>query len=369
MGIKVKEKVKGSGEWWIYVFRNGKRKSKKIGSKKVADKVAAKLRDKFGSMSFGLLDEDVKTVADIALRWILTIKRTRKPGTHERYAGILEKYVLPNIGKLPIAEVRRSDIRDLLLHIDLSASSIALVRDVVSGIMTYAIDEGLIDSNPAEKTGKSITKKLKVETPEPFNAKEVDLFLSVCKKRLPSHFEFFLCAFRTGMRLGELLGLNWGDIDFNGRFILVRRTYRRGLVGSTKTDTMRKVDMSAQLFETITDLYNKRRRDELKSSFQERIWSYEQNNIRRSFKRLLRHAGLREIRLHDIRHTYASLLLSAGVSPVYVKTQLGHSSIKMTVDTYGRWIASEFNKNIVDMLDSASAPDCPQAAPKLKTGL
>jgi integrase len=64
----------------------------------------------------------------------------------------------------------------------------------------------------------------------------------------------------------------------------------------------------------------------------------EQNYIRRIYKRVLTKAGIREMRLHDIRHTYASLLLSKGENPVYVKEQLGHSSIKITVDIYGHLI-------------------------------
>ncbi len=77
----------------------------------------------------------------------------------------------------------------------------------------------------------------------------------------------------------------------------------------------------------------------------------EQNDIRRVFKRVLAKAGMREMRIHDTRHTFASLLLSGGVSPVYVKEQLGHSSIKMTVDTYGHLIPSS-NRDAVNGLDN-----------------
>ena len=67
----------------------------------------------------------------------------------------------------------------------------------------------------------------------------------------------------------------------------------------------------------------------------------EQNYIRRVFKRILKKAELREIKTHSLRHTFASLLLSEGESPVYVKEQLGHSSIKTTVDIYGHWIQTK----------------------------
>jgi integrase len=77
----------------------------------------------------------------------------------------------------------------------------------------------------------------------------------------------------------------------------------------------------------------------------------EQNYIRRIYKRVLTKAGIREMRLHDIRHTYASLLLSKGENPVYVKEQLGHSSIKITVDIYGHLIPGS-NRGAVNQLDS-----------------
>lgn len=81
----------------------------------------------------------------------------------------------------------------------------------------------------------------------------------------------------------------------------------------------------------------------------------EQNYIRRIFKRILAKAGLREIRLHDTRHTFASLLLSNGESPVYVKEQMGHHSIQMTVDIYGHLIPSS-NRAAINKLDTQ--PTC-----------
>ena len=94
-------------------------------------------------------------------------------------------------------------------------------------------------------------------------------------------------------------------------------------------------------------------------------------NIRRIFKLkwVLKKAGIREMKFHTTRHTYASLLLSAGVSPVYVKEQLGHSSIGITVDCYGQWIRNNENKSLVNKLDSFQNPTpfgTPEA-PKNKT--
>lgn len=88
----------------------------------------------------------------------------------------------------------------------------------------------------------------------------------------------------------------------------------------------------------------------------------EQNHIRRVFKRVLNKAVIRDMRLHDVRHTFASLLLSQGESPVYVKEQLGHSSIQMTVDIYGHLIPSS-NRGAVNRLDT---PQQSATSPKRK---
>jgi len=88
----------------------------------------------------------------------------------------------------------------------------------------------------------------------------------------------------------------------------------------------------------------------------------EQNYIRRVFKRALTKAGLREIRLHDLRHTFASLLLTQKETPVYVKEQMGHSSIQITVDIYGHLIPGS-NKKAVDKLDDLDAPTCTLSPP------
>lgn len=161
------------------------------------------------------------------------------------------------------------------------------------------------------------------------------------------------------MRLGELLGLQWGDIDFNGKYIRVERSYKLKQINPTKTGKARRVDMSNQLIETLKHHFIRCKEEGLKLGlgnapefiFHRSGQPMEQDFIRRVFKRILVKAGLREIRIHDTRHTYASLLLSEGISPVYVKEQLGHSSIQITVDIYGTWIPNS-NRTAVNQLDS-----------------
>ena len=161
------------------------------------------------------------------------------------------------------------------------------------------------------------------------------------------------------MRSGELAALRWADIDFSGKFIRLRQSVSRGKVGATKNGKPRRVDGSDELIRTFQDLRRQRRAESLqKGSTQIPEWVFinangnriDMHNVKeRHFHRCLAAAGLRRIRFHDLRHTYATLLLMQGESPVYVKEQLGHSSITLTVDTYGHWIPGA-NRQAVNRL-------------------
>ena len=216
------------------------------------------------------------------------------------------------------------------------------------------------EANPVS----GILKRLKLEREkrlkvEPMTYDEVEQFLNACSKHLPEYYVFFLCAFRTGMRLGELLGLHWGDVDWHGKFIKVQRSFKRGRIDKTKTGKDRSVDMSDQLISSFQKLLMKHRKEALKEGrgepheivFHKNGGYISQNTIRNIFKRILNKAKIRDMRFHDIRHTFASLLLSNGESLAYVKEQLGHSSIEITVDIYGHLIPGS-NREAVNRLDN-----------------
>ena len=278
---------------------------------------------------------------------------------------MLKNHILPVFKSKPLDKVTRGDIRDFLvakIGQDYSRSTICVFRDVMSGVFNYAIDEEVINVNPVS----GITKRLELRRSrkpgiEPLTKEEVSLFLDTCEKHYLEYYPFFLMAARTGLRLGELLAIRWSDIDFNSRYVWVRQSYRRGQFTPPKDGRDRKVDMSDQLAATLRKLLTQRKREALQKGLgeiHELVFHrgsgapLEQNYVRRDFKRILKKAGLREIRPHDIRHTFASLLLTQGESPVYVKEQLGHSSIQITVDIYGHLIPGA-NKAAVNKLDDA----------------
>ena len=382
MAIKVRERPKGSGVWWILADYQGKRKAKKVGDKRLAEKAAKQIEARLTLGDVGFFDtrEKAPTFKEYAENWLHgEIKGLRRQSTFERYGDVMRRYIYPTLGNRPIDEIGRGEIRELLLKHHgrglsgnkrgLSRSTVILIKDVISGPLSLALDEELIPVNPVV----GITRRLQLHRDrgieiEPLTKEGVSLFLDTCQAHAPEHQPFFLCAFRTGMRLGELLGLQWGDVDWHGKFIQVRRSYKLGRISPTKTGRVRRVDMSNQLMEVLRALHTQRKREALREGtgeitetiFHRSGKPMEQNYIRRIFKRLLVKAELREIRLHDVRHTFASLLLSDGASPVYVKEQLGHSSIQMTVDIYGHLIPSS-NREMVNRLDTQ--PSATQTQP------
>ena len=276
---------------------------------------------------------------------------------------MLNRYVNPILGNKKIDEIKRSDVRDLLLKhfkAGLSRSTVALIRDVCSGVLGHAVDDELIPANPV--TG--ITKKLQLDRDkkievEPLTVDETNLFLEACRKHESKHYPLFLTGFRTGLRLGELISLQWTDIDWNSRFIKVQRSYKNRHMDKTKTGKVRRVDMSDQVIETLEALQTERKKEALRSGRGEMVTfifhrdgvPIAQNSVRNIFKRILKKAGLREIRVHDMRHTFASQLLSQGASLMYVKEMCGHSSIQITCDIYGHLIPGS-NRDQINQLDA-----------------
>jgi integrase len=240
------------------------------------------------------------------------------------------------------------------------------------------VEDRWLPSNPATRLGKFYKQaKALHEEIQPLTAQEVPIFLETARTHFCDFFVLFLCAIHTGMRSGELAGLQWGDIDFNGKYLVVRRNLTRGRIETTKTGRIRRVDISDALLHELQMMKRKRQQEYLtrgSSSIPEWvflgpgniIWEdgkavgreegqrLDMYNVKsRAFLKTLEKAKLRRIRFHDLRHTFASLLIQNGESLAYIKDQLGHSSIKMTVDVYGHLVPGA-NRAAVNRLPGPS---------------
>jgi integrase len=177
---------------------------------------------------------------------------------------------------------------------------------------------------------------------------------------------FITVAVNTGMRRGELLGLHWQDIDFEAGCLYVRRSVSRiGTFGIREVEpktqrSKRKIELSPFVIETLKRHREKQqllrekvgdRWKEQEIVFCNRYGGYiEVSNLHVAFKRLLKSAGLPDIRFHDLRHSVASILLSMEVHPKVVQELLGHSHISITIAIYSHLFPS-MQRRAVGQLD------------------
>ena len=173
----------------------------------------------------------------------------------------------------------------------------------------------------------------------------------------------FLLLARTGMRPGEALALNWSDLDFSNRKILVERALSGGVIGTTKTDTIRTIDMSRELATSLSHLYKMREAQTLKNKWGEvpelvfvnsAEGTLDENRVRKRFHRLMKNANVGGHRLYDLRHTFATSLLEKGAPITYVAAQLGHARPSTTLQFYAHWLPRP-DAGFVDRLDAPAA--------------
>jgi len=239
----------------------------------------------------------------------------------------------------------------------LARNTVRLAISTLRVILNAAIEDELLETNPAQKLGRLVrVEKLAGEaialTPE-----EADRFLRTAKEYCPKHYPLFLTALRAGLRAGELVAVHWGDFQFGrdaqdpNRYLLVQRNYDRhsGRFVTPKSKKPRRVDLSGQLRQVLLELRDQRQVESVakghESIADDLVFPSETGTVllidnvsRRHLHPLVKRAGVRRIRFHDLRHTFGSLLIRAGAPLTYVRDQMGHSSIQITVDTYGHMI-------------------------------
>ena len=175
----------------------------------------------------------------------------------------------------------------------------------------------------------------------------------VAREHEPRFYPALATLFYTGARRGELLGLKWEDIDFEQRRVHVRRAYVKGHLTSPKSGRGRFVAMAPPLASLLVDVLGTRRREALAEGWsQVPEWVFpsqtggllDQDNFNRTWRRVRRRAqnlGVRPLRLHCARHTFASLALAAGKSVPWVADQLGHADPALTLRVYAHVIPNE----------------------------
>lgn len=385
MGVTVREKKKGSGVWWVFINHKGNRKAKVIGKdKRFALEVAENIKARLVLGDLGIFsnkESEVPKFKQYADLWLhTTVMATCKDSTIGDYKSILRKHILPVFKNKSLDMIKRGNIKTFLLekiNTGYAPNTVCHMKDVLSGVFNKALEDEIIQANPALNLGKIFKTQNKKKKIDPLSNDELKHLLGVVRKEFYPHYPLILLLARTGLRIGEALALKWCDIDFHGRFIDVEQNIVRGEEDTTKNSQTRRVDMSLQLTETLKIHRKQCKELGIKLGLgqpPEHVFvnqkgrCIDKDNWRnRVFKKAVDKAGLRHIRIHDMRHTYATLRISKGDSIEDVSNQLGHHSPKFTWDTYYHWKPGK-KKHEVDGLDDPSYvhQDAPYPQPQIK---
>lgn len=205
-------------------------------------------------------------------------------------------------------------------------------------ILSYAVRHKYIDFNPLREAerpreqgkGEEAEDKNNILNPE-----QITAFLQHVPNQ--KHHTLFLTAIMTGARQGEILGLKWGDVDWESKQILIQRTFNKGRFFTPKTKgSRRRIDLAPAVVRELKKWRLACPQNDLDLVFPSGSGgpiNYS-NMVRRHFLPALEGAGLLRIRFHDLRHSYASLLIDQGENLKYIQTQLGHSSPTVTLNVY-----------------------------------
>jgi integrase len=376
-GVIVRQDARGY--WTIHINRGGDRKNKTIGpgreslvkAIKASEIIAGKLDSitnahkpyvkkkpsspKFEAYSKQWLEGNVG-------RW--------SRDTYRRYEDILRLHIWPDRlfkGKR-LTDIERGDIKMFLRKMlkTHAPRSVEIDHSVLCGIFEDAIDDRLLGSNPARNLRKKVLppkRQRNIKAADVFTVEERDLFLAKAEKicSLGELLVLKVMAF-TGFRLGEALAMRLDNLDVRKMAYHVLESYKLHRFTKPKFGKTRLVDLPAFLVEELQGHILHLKEQSLKEGTGGEVdllfldpkernrWPYSQRRIQEIMKKACRKAGLRTRNPHDLRHTYATTLLMAHQSPAYVKEQLGHSSIAITVDIYGHWFPEEGRNGLEEAL-------------------
>jgi integrase len=309
------------------------------------------------------------TLREYAERWLATrVALSCRERTREIYATRLRRDVYPTLGELPLTALTRQHVLELLAAKGpgRAPAGLRLILIPLRAMLNAAVDDGVITANPALRIGRLLRGLAGREARRPaaLTADELARLLAAADRDFQDCADLVYLLAWSGLRIGEACALRWDDLDASGGFIVVQRTaaWTRGRVRITppKSSKPRRVDLPRAL---VARLEHRRTLAETEAALAGRElspWMFPEPaapqhplDVRyftiKRWPRLLRAAGLRYVNPHVLRHSYATQLLQAGTPVAYVKDQLGHSSIAITVDIYGHAIPNA-NRGAVERL-------------------
>lgn len=307
---------------------------------------------------------------EVADSWLDSKEPNIRHSTHEQYKGHVENHLKPYFERLKVNQLNFDGIEKFKAHCFKQGVTPPTLRKILTslgGILKYAVKMRYMDYNPVRDVERPKGKSTHDDNDDMIILQPVDIRKLLDAAEEQKAEVLFMAAVFTGLRQGELLGLEWGDIDWTNCQVCVRRTYNHGRFYNPKSKaSRRRVDLAPELVTELKKWKLACPPGELDLVFPTSIGTPQSssNVLRRQFFPALRKAKLPKIRFHDLRHTYASLLIDQGEHPKYIQNQLGHSSIIMTMDVYGH-LMKTVNQDAASKLGRAILGDSDQSSSRM----
>ena len=350
------EKDKKTGKWLIqYRYTDWQGKRRKSTKRGFATKREAEewLRNFLITQK---ADFDMK-FADFWKMYCADMETRLREHTMRTKKYIVELKILPYFGNKRVNDITAADIRQWqneLIKMGYSPTYLKTINNQLSAIFNYAVRYYDLKSNPCAKAGSM--GKSKAEEMDFWTGEEFRKFIdSVMNKRLS--YMAFMTLYWTGMRMGELLALNPKDVDLEKRTISITKSYQR--LGKKDVITPPKTPKSKRVI-TILEFLAADIKDYMDSLYElqenDRLFPITKYYLEHEMQRGIKESGVKRIRVHDLRHSHASMLIELGFSPLEIANRLGHEKVETTLNTYAHLYPNKQTK-LAERLDSEYRED------------
>jgi integrase len=382
--IRKRKDGRWEGRYTTGYLTNGKPERKSVyGSTRT--EAARKLAEAVRNHQRGLPPVDERMTTEKYLDYYLeTIaKPSVRPSTYQRYRQIADQHIIPKLGRIRLSQLTPAHVQGMLsdrLATGLSPRSVQQFHAVLRAALNQALRWELVARNSAALVTPPRVAHKEISPLSPEEAR--DFLAAVKGDRLEA---LYTVALAVGLRKGEALGLQWQDFDHNEGSITVRHALQRidgnlVLVEPKSATSRRTIPLPPLAAEALVVHWKRQAHERLLAgmAWQENGHIFttaigtplDPSNVTKYFKRVLKKAGIRDQRFHDLRHCCASLLLVQGVSPRTVMEILGHNQISLTMNTYSH-VIPELKRQAVAQLESLLAPqeNAPQTAVTTPVGV
>ncbi len=383
-GSLIARKSSRGGETWIAKWRDdGKQIQKSLGPKRSkanpdgmtkpeAEAAFKKLR---GSTTASPQRPERRTIQEVGAALVLAKRMEgRKPSTIEAYESWLRTHIVPFFGATAVHKIDRGDVERYAAELSakgLSPSSVGSGLRVLHAVLEFAIGDGWV-------TGENPVKRVRRPHPDGpaalhfLKTEEVEALLRATPDDALGRVErtMYLTATMTGMRQGELLGLRWRDVDWTAERIRVRQSYVRGEFGSPKS---KRSSRSVPLADRVAGELERLSQDSLYQADDDLVFAnpatgrpMDRSKLLKRFKAALRRAGVeRNVRFHDLRHTFGTRVAAQGVPMRTLQEWMGHRDFGTTL-IYADYSPSEQEAEWIEQ--AFAAPKLEEAAAMREPG-